>query len=126
MSALKIVWWVIYAICFIVALYIGIFVERAPLAGESLLIPMIVETLFVPVSLILIGFAMYYPNERLKSLAASLAIVSAILGIGFTLGDLTLSDSDPEGWVFIQFITPVPQVIYLYLYLSGKGIPKSD
>ncbi len=126
MSALKIVWWVIYAICFVVALYIGIFVERVPLEGESLLIPMIVETLFVPVSLILIGFAMYYPSERLKSLAASLAIVSAILGIGFTLGDLTLSDSDPEGWVFIQFITPVPQVIYLYLYLSGKGIPQSN
>ena len=126
MSALKIVWWAVYAVCLIVTLLIGIFVALAPLESESL-IPKIVETLFSPVSLILIGFAMFYPNARLQSLAASLALVSALLCIGFTWGYLINAPLlNPEGWFFVQLITAAPQVIYLYLYLSGKGMPEAE
>ncbi len=110
-SPARIAWWVIWGISFIITLVPPVF---EPLFAS----------LMAPASLLLIGFAARSANDRLKSLAAALAIVSLLLNIEFVRAYLVAAPIlDPPDMAFFmaffgRLIAAIPQVIYLVVFVK--------
>ena len=81
-------------------------------------VPRIIETLLVPTSLLLILLALVIDNDRLRQLAGTVAITSALFNIGFlwtvAVGARITTYSDSH-WT--EPIALVVQVAYLVIWL---------
>ena len=89
------------------------------------------ETLFAPICMILIGLSMWFKNDRLRSLTATIALFSILLNIAFAW----TSAARVEGTVTIvgatesyitEVLASIAAVAYLIVYLRRGTRPDAD
>lgn len=87
-------------------------------------VPRIIETLLVPTSLLLILLALVINNDRLRQLAGTVALISAIFNVGFmwtiAVGARITTYSDSHWTEPIALVVQVAYFILWLLYVKRK------
>ena len=87
-------------------------------------VPRIIETLLIPTSLLLILLALIIDNDRMRQLAGSVAVISALFSIGFmwtiAVGARITTYSDSHWTEPLALVVQVGYVIIWLLYAKRK------
>lgn len=88
------------------------------------------ESLFAPLSLVLIGLSMWFENERLRSLTAAIAVVSIILNIAFVWTTAARFEgieivSTTETY-FSEAIASIAALVYVIVFLRRGTRPAAE
>ena len=119
---LNIAFWVLWNIAFLASVWFAVWINVTEPSLEAV-VPRIIDSLLAPVSLLLIGLAIWFRIEALSQLAASVALVSGVYSIALvtaTIGyeNYPFPHSD-DYWT--EMLALVVQVIYIALHIRDDG-----
>ena len=120
-NAIRIGTWALWAAATAVVLFFGVFhlIFDTPPQG---IMSRATETLFAPLSLILIGLSMWFENERLRALTAAIALFSIILNIAFAWTTAArfagIEGVSTTETYFTEAIASIAALVYLIVYLQ--------
>ena len=116
--------WVLWNVAFLASVWFAVWISVTEPSLEAV-IPRIIDSLLAPVSLLLIGFAIWFRIEALHRLAAPVAVISGLFTIAFVSATIGVEDypfpHSDDYWT--EILALVVQVIYVALYIRNDGKP---
>ena len=121
---INIAFWVLWNVAFLASVWFAVWINVTQPSLEAV-VPRIIDSLLAPVSLLFIGFAVWFRFETLSRLAAAIAVISGVYSIALVTATIGYENypfpHSNDYWT--EILALVVQVIYIALHIRNDGKP---